>query len=101
MDALGPQDLSDVNPIKPSVEATGVPSILSDQEFGRVYPLDLQGKTGAPGGVPDHFDRRDLFDLLLDRIARDPDFIGVSFCALRLVPLAAGLRPRPAGLFQY
>ncbi|MDE0110336.1 MAG: hypothetical protein OXN96_21230 [Bryobacterales bacterium] len=82
IDALGPQDLSDVNPIKPSVEATGVPAMLSDQEFGNVYPLALQGKTGAPGAVPDHVDRRVLYDLLASRIARDPDFIGVSFCAV-------------------
>ena len=82
MDAIGPQDLGDVNPIKPSVEATGVPAILSDQEFGKVYPLDLQGKTGAPGDVPDHVDRRVLYDLRADRIARDPDSIGMSFCAV-------------------
>ena len=82
IDALGPQDLSDVNPIKPSVEATGLPAMLSDQEFGNVYPLALQGRTGAPGAVPDHVDRRVLYDLLAGRIARDPDFIGVSFCAV-------------------
>ena len=82
IDALGPQDLSEVNPIKPSVEATGVPAMLSDQVFGNVYPLALQGKPGAPGAVPDHVDRRVLYDLLASRIARDPDFIGVSFCAV-------------------
>lgn len=82
IDALGPQDLSDVNPIKPSVKVTGVPAMLSDQEFGNVYPLALQGKPGAPGAVPDHVDRRVLYDLLADRIACDPDFIGVSFCAV-------------------
>ena len=82
VDALGPQDLSDVNPVKPGVEATGVPAILSDQEFGNVYPLALQGKVGTPGAVPDHIDRRVLYDLLARRIARDPDFIGVSYCAV-------------------
>ena len=82
IDALGPQDLSDVNPIKPSVEAAGVPAMLSDQEFGNVYPLALQGKTGTPGAVPDHVDRRVLYDLVAGRIARDPDFIGVSYCAV-------------------
>ena len=82
IDALGPQDLSDVNPIQPSVEVAGVPAMLSDQEFGNVYPLALQGKTGAPGAVPDHVDRRVLYDLMAGRIARDPDFIGVSFCAV-------------------
>ena len=82
IDALGPQDLSDVNPIKPSVKATGVPAMLSDQEFGNVYPLALQGKPGTPGAVPDHVDRRVLYDLLAGRISRDPAFIGVSFCAV-------------------
>ncbi len=82
IDALGPQDISDVNPIKPSVAVTGIPALLSDQEFGNVYRLALQGKSGAPGAVPDHVDRRVLYDLLAGRIARDPDFIGVSFCAV-------------------
>lgn len=82
VDSLGPQDLSDVNPIKPSVAATGVPAVLSDQEFGNVYPLVLQGRAGTPGAVPDHVDRLVLYDMLAGRIARDPDFIGVSFCAV-------------------
>ena len=82
INVLGPQDISDVNPIKPSVEALGVPALLSDQEFGNVYPLALQGRMGTPGAVPDHVDRRVLYDLLAGRIARDPDFIGVSFCAV-------------------
>ena len=56
--------------------------MLSDQEFGNVYPLALQGKSGTPGAVPDHVDRQVLYDLLAGRIARDPDFIGVSFCAV-------------------
>ena len=82
LDVLGPQDASGVNLIKPSVEATGVPALLSDQEFGNVYPLALQGRMGTPGAVPDHVDRRVLYDLLVGRIAPDPDFIGVSFCAV-------------------
>ena len=56
--------------------------MLSDQEFGNVYPLAPQGQTSAPGAVPDHVDRRVLYDLLAGRIARDPDFVGVSFCAV-------------------
>lgn len=82
IDVLGPQDLSDVNPISASVEATGVPALLSDQEFGNVYPLALQGRTGAPGAVPDHVDRRVLYDMVAGRVARDPSLIGVSFCAV-------------------
>ena len=82
IDVLGPQDLSDVNPIGAGVAATGAPAVLSDQEFGNVYPLALQGKAGASGAVPDHVDRRVLYDLLAGRIARDPNFIGVSYCAV-------------------
>ena len=82
IDVLGPQDVNDVNPIKPSVEALGVPALLSDPECGNVYPLALQSRMGTPGAVPEHVDRRVLYDLLAGRIARDPDFIGVSFCAV-------------------
>ena len=32
--------------------------------------------------MPDHVDRRVLYDLLAGRIARDPEFVGVSFCAV-------------------
>jgi len=81
VNVLAPQDLSAANPIKPNVEATGLPAVLGDQEFGNVYPLTLQGNPRTPGSVPDHVDRRVLYDLLANRIARDPNFIGVSFCA--------------------
>ena len=104
IDALGPQDLSDANPIKPSVETTGLPAMLSDQEFGNLYPVARQGERGTPGAVPDHADRRVLYDVLASRIARDPDFRGVSSytCrAPRSVPLAAGLRQGPARFLQY
>jgi hypothetical protein len=78
---LAPQNLSAVNPIKPIVESIGLPAVLGDQEFGNVYALPLQGHNATPGAVPDHLDRRVLYDLLADRIARDPNFVGVSFCA--------------------
>jgi len=82
VDVLAPQGLSDVNPIKPIVEATGLPALLSDQEFGNVPPLTLQGTVKAFGAVPDLVDRCVLYDLLANRIACDPDFVGVSFCAV-------------------
>ncbi len=78
---LAPQNLSDGNPIKPVVEATGLPAVLGDQEFGNVYALPLQGHDRSPGSVPEHVDRRVLYDLSANRIGPDPDFIGVSFCA--------------------
>ncbi len=78
---LAPQNLSAVTPIKPIVQALGMPAVLGDQEFGNVYALPLQGQNATPGAVPDHVDRRVLYNLLANRIACDPDFIGVSFCA--------------------
>ena len=81
VDLLAPQDLSDTNPVKAHVAATGLPVLMSVQEYGNVYPLALQGLPFTPGSVPDHVDRRVLYDLLADRIAGDPDMIGVSFCA--------------------
>ena len=71
-----------MNPIGLRGKATGVPAVLSDQEFGNVYPLALQGSAGTPGSVPDHVDSRVLYDLVASRIALDPVFVGVSFCAV-------------------
>lgn len=81
IDILAPQDLSDVNPINEIVEATGLPAFFSDQEYGNVYPLSLQGTNGCFGAVPDHIDRRVYYDLLFKRIASDPDIVGASLCA--------------------
>ena len=81
IDVLAPQHFSETNKIKPVVEATGLPVLLSDQVFGNVYPKALIGNPRTPGPVPDHVDRRVLYHLLSRRLAADPDFIGVSFCA--------------------
>ncbi len=81
VDVLAPQDLSAANPVGAHVKATGKPALLSDQEFGNVYPLSIQGTPFTPGSVPEHVDRRVLYDLEAARIARDPGMIGVSFCA--------------------
>jgi len=81
IDVLAPQDLSSTNPVRAHIEATGKPALLSDQEFGNVYPLSIQGTPFTPGSVPEHVDRRVLYDLEAARIARDPGMIGVSFCA--------------------
>jgi hypothetical protein len=81
VDVLAPQDLSEANPVRAHIEATGKPALLSDQEFGNVYPLSIQDTPFTPGSVPEHVDRRVLYDLEATRIARDPGMIGVSFCA--------------------
>ncbi len=80
MDVLAPQE-SEMNFIHPIVKSTGVPAMLSDQEYGNVYPLPVQTRGGAWGAIPDYIDRRVLYDLLGDRIAKEPGYIGVSFCA--------------------
>ena len=55
--------------------------MLSDQVYGNVYPEPLLKSGRTPEPVPDHLDRRVLYHLLSRRLAADPDFIGVSFCA--------------------
>ncbi len=79
IDILAPQDISDVNPINEIVEATGLPAFFSDQEYGNVFPLSLQGT--KVGGVPDYIDRRVYYDLIFRRIMSDPDIVGASLCA--------------------
>lgn len=81
IDVLAPQHFSETNKINPEVKTTGLPGLLSDQVFGNVYPEALLSSGSAPGPVPDHLDRRVLYHLLSRRLAADPDFIGVSFCA--------------------
>lgn len=81
IDVLAPQHFSEIHKINPVVESTGLPALLSDQVFGNVYPETLLRKGRTPGPVPDHLDRRVLYHLLSRRLAADPDFIGVSFCA--------------------
>ena len=81
IDVLAPQHFSETHKINPVVESTGLPALLSDQVFGNVYPESLLKLGRTPGPVPDHLDRRVLYHLLSRRLAADPDFIGVSFCA--------------------
>ncbi|HIN95814.1 MAG TPA: hypothetical protein EYN03_09225 [Planctomycetes bacterium] len=81
IDVLAPQHFSETNKIKPVVGNTGLPALLSDQVYGNVYPESLLKTGRTPGPVPDHLDRRVLYRLLSRRLAADPDFIGVSFCA--------------------
>ena len=78
---MAPQHFSETHKINPVVESTGLPALLSDQVFGNVYSETLLRLGRTPGPVPDHLDRRVLYHLLSRRLAADPDFIGVSFCA--------------------
>ena len=80
IDVLAPQHFSPTHKIKPVVEETGLPGLLSDQVFGNVYSESLLKIGQTPGSVPDHLDCRVLYKLLSRRLAADPDFIGVSFC---------------------
>ena len=81
IDVLAPQHFSPTHKINPVVEQTGLPALLSDQVYGNVYSESLLKTGRTPGPVPDHLDRRVLYKLLSKRLAADPDFIGVSFCA--------------------
>ena len=81
IDVLAPQHFSESNKIKPQVKSLGLPALLSDQVYGNVYPEALRSSPRSPGPVLDHLDRRVLYHLLFRRLAADPDFIGISFCA--------------------
>lgn len=81
IDVISPQHVSKVFPIGKVVKALDKPALISDQPFGNVYPLRLLAAKKAHGPVPDHVDRIVLYDLLANRISKDPDFIGVDFCA--------------------
>lgn len=81
IDVLAPQHFSPTHKINPVVEQTGLPALLSDQVYGNVYPESLLKTGRTPGPVPADLDRRVLYNLLSKRLAADPNFIGVSFCA--------------------
>ena len=81
IDVIAPQHVSKVFPIGKVVDALNKPALISDQPFGNVYPLHLIEKGGTPGPVPDHVDRLVLYDILANRISKDPDYIGVDFCS--------------------
>jgi hypothetical protein len=82
LDVITPQHVSKVFPIAPVAEALNKPVLISDQPFGNVYPLPLLTARMAPGAVPDHVDRLVLYDILANRISKDPHYIGVDFCAV-------------------
>ncbi|MEM0897639.1 MAG: hypothetical protein AAGJ79_12230 [Verrucomicrobiota bacterium] len=82
IDVIAPQHVSKIFPIAPVVEALKKPVLISDQPFGNVYPVPLITARNAPGAVPDHVDRLVLYDILANRISRDPNYIGVDFCAV-------------------
>lgn len=82
IDVITPQHVSKAFPIAPVADALNKPVLISDQPFGNVYPLPLITAKMAPGAVPDHVDRLVLYDILANRISRDPHYIGVDFCAV-------------------
>lgn len=82
IDVITPQHVSKVFPIGPIVKKLGKPALISDQPFGNVYPLPLLNSKSAPGAIPDHIDRLVLYEILANRISKDPAFIGVDFCAV-------------------
>lgn len=82
VDVITPQFVSEVFPIGPVADALDKPVLISDQPFGNVYPLPLITAKMAPGAVPDHVDRLVLYEILANRISRDPHHIGVDFCAV-------------------
>ncbi len=82
IDVLAPQHIDEQAPLNASVADIGKPALVSDQIFGNVYPRLLQGAAGAPGPVPEAIDREVLYDMLMNRLAGDPDIVGLSYCGV-------------------
>lgn len=82
IDVISPQHVSKVFPIGPIVEKLNKPALLSDQPLGNVYNSHFLMTKGAFGPVADHIDRLVIYDILADRMANDPNFIGIDLCAV-------------------
>lgn len=79
IDVIAPQHVSKAFPIEPIVKLLGKPALISDQPLGNVYPPGLLINNGTWGPVPDHVDRLVLYDILANRISKDPGYIGIDF----------------------
>ena len=82
IDIIAPQHVSKVFPIGPIVEKLNKPALLSDQPLGNVYHPHFLMTKGAFGPVAGHVDRLVIYDILADRMAKDPNFIGIDLCAV-------------------
>jgi hypothetical protein len=78
VDMIAPQHVSEFISVNDIADATKLPIILSDEYFGFHYP----GKTGSLHvGLVSHDARGEVYHANLMRHFKDPQVIGVTYCA--------------------
>ncbi|MDB2318652.1 hypothetical protein N9V88_03605 [bacterium] len=75
---IAPQHVNEFISVNAIAGATNLPIIFSDEYFGFHYP----GKTGSlHAGVVSHDARGEVYEANLMRHFRDPQVLGVTYCA--------------------
>lgn len=78
LDTVAPQHVNETISIDAVSQATGLPIVVSDEYFGFHYP----GRTGSlHAGVESHDARGDIYRANMTRHLRDPNVVGVTYCA--------------------
>ena len=81
VDMIAPQHVNEFISVNKISEATGLPIIFSDEYFGFHYP-DYKTRTGnVHAGLVSHDARGEVYRANLSRHFKDPQVIGVTFCA--------------------
>jgi hypothetical protein len=77
VDIIAPQHFDRDISVNDLADATNLPIILSDEYFGFHYP----GKPFGYAGVTSHQGRKEIYQANLRRHFKDPQVIGVTYCA--------------------
>jgi len=78
VDMIAPQHVNEFISVNAIAGATNLPIIFSDEYFGFHYP----GKTGSlHAGLVSHDARGEVYEANLMRHFRDPQVLGVTYCA--------------------
>ena len=78
VDMIAPQHVNSSISVNDIADATGLPIIFSDEYFGFHYP----GKTGSlHAGLVSHDARGEVYQANLMRHFKDPQVVGVTYCA--------------------
>lgn len=81
VDMIAPQHVNEFISVNDIADATNLPIILSDEYFGFHYP-DYKTRTGnTHAGLVSHDARGEVYHANLTRHFKDPQVIGVTYCA--------------------
>ena len=81
VDMIAPQHVNEFISVNEISKATGLPIIFSDEYFGFHYP-DYKTRTGnVHAGLVSHDARGEVYAANLMRHAKDPNVMGVTYCA--------------------